>query len=61
MSKAPITNNTTSKNYDYAQGKVTLRFSLRTDIKQEMKDFLELLGIAQRQIEEDLKGLKGVK
>lgn len=48
-------NNTTSKNFDYQKGSVGLKFSLRTDIKQELKDFLELLKTAVEEVEEEIK------
>ena len=49
------TNNTTFKNFSYSKGKVSLNFSLRTDIKQELKNFLELLKVAQEEVLEELK------
>ena len=36
-------NPTEQRTFDYAKGGVTLRFTLRTDIKSELIDFLELL------------------
>jgi len=51
-------NNTEMKNYSYEKNKITLKFSLRTDIKHQMKDFLELLKTAQVEVENDLKKLK---
>lgn len=48
-------NNTAHKNFEYSQGKCTLKFILRTDIKQELKDFLEILKIAEKEVEEELK------
>lgn len=36
-------NNTTSKQFDYSQGDVSLKFTLRTDIKSQLKDFKLLL------------------
>jgi hypothetical protein len=50
-------NNTVMKNYSYEKNKITLSFNLRTDIKHQMKDFLELLKVAQKEIEEDLSKL----
>ena len=47
--------NKTTKNFNYTKGKVSLSFSLRIDIKNELKDFLELLKVAQKEIEEELK------
>jgi hypothetical protein len=49
------TNNTTSKNFDYAKGNTSLKFTLRTDIKQELKDFLELLKVALKEVDDQLK------
>lgn len=49
------TNNTTSKNFSYSKGDVSLNFSLRTDIKQQLKDFLEILKVAIKDVEEQLK------
>ena len=39
-------NNTTNKNFSYSLGAVSLNFSLRTDIKQDLKDFAECLKVA---------------
>lgn len=47
-------NNTLSKTFDYSKGNVNLRFTLRTDIKKDLKDFLELLKVAIKEVEEDL-------
>ena len=47
-------NNTTSKNFSYSKGKIGLNFTLRTDIKQEMKDFLDLLKVAQKEVLEEI-------
>lgn len=55
------TNNTTSKNFSYSKGKISLNFSLRTDIKQEMKDFLELLKVAQKEVELELNPEQPIK
>jgi len=48
-------NNTTSKNFSYSKGSVSLSFSLRTDKKQELKDFIELLKVAQEEIVKEIK------
>lgn len=48
-------NNTTSKNFSFSKENVQLNFSLRTDIKGELKAFLELLKIAQEEVEKELK------
>ena len=47
-------NNTTSKNFSYSKGRVSLNFSLRTDIKQELKDFIELLKVAQEEVNKEI-------
>ena len=49
------TDNTTSKNFKYSKNKVQLSFTLRVDIKNELKDFLELLKTAVAEVEEELK------
>ena len=48
------TNNTTSKNFSYSKGNTNLSFNLRTDIKGELKDFLELLKVAQKEVEKEI-------
>lgn len=48
------TNNTTSKNFSYSKGNVNLNFNLRTDVKEELKDFLELLKVAQTEVEKEI-------
>jgi len=53
--KTLITNNTTSKNFSYTKGVCQLNFSLRTDTKRELKDFLELLKVAQEEVEKEIK------
>lgn len=47
--------NTTTKKFSYSKGKVSLNFTLRIDIKNELKDFLELLKVAQKEVESELK------
>lgn len=49
------TENVTNKTFSYSKGKVTLNFTLRTDVKGELKDFLELLKVAQKEIETEIK------
>ena len=53
--KTLITNNTTSKNFSFSKGVCQLNFSLRTDIKGELKDFLELLKVATENVEKEIK------
>ena len=48
-------NNTTSKHFSYSKGNVNLSFTLRTDIKTELKDFLELLKVATKEVDNELK------
>ena len=50
--------NKTTKNFSYSKGKCNLNFTLRTDIKSELHDFLELLKTAVAEVEEDLKLIK---
>jgi len=49
------TNNVTNKTFNYAKGKVTLNFTLRTDVKNELKDFLELLKVAQEEVKNEIE------
>jgi small-conductance mechanosensitive channel len=49
------TDNITNKQFSYSKGKVTLNFTLRIDIKSELKDFLELLKVAKKEVEEEIK------
>jgi len=53
-------NSITRKEYSYTKNKISLSFLLRTDVKHEMKDFLELLKVAQKAIEEDIDKLKSL-
>lgn len=50
-------NNTTNKIFSYSKGKVSLNFNLRTDIKTELKDFADLLKVAQQDVEKELTNL----
>lgn len=47
--------NKVSKQFSYSKGNVALNFTLRIDIKNELKDFLECLKVAQKEVEEELK------
>jgi len=47
-------NNTTNKSFSYSKGKVSLNFTLRTDVKNELKDFNDLLKVAQKEVQEEL-------
>ncbi len=50
-----IVNNTTSKNFSYTKGEVSLNFNLMTDIKTQIKDFKELLTKALIDVSEELE------
>lgn len=50
IQKAPTEN----KNFSYEKGNVSLKFGLRTDIKAEMADFLDLLKEAIGDVEKDI-------
>lgn len=52
------TNNTTNKNFFYSKGRVSLNFTLRNDIKQDLKDFLELLQRSVQDVESEIKNIK---
>lgn len=45
----------TMKNFSYSKGGVVLKFTLRVDIKKELKDFLELLREAEKGVEGEIK------
>ena len=47
--------NETKKTFNFSKGSVSLSFTLRVDIKTELKDFLELLKASQLEIENQLK------
>ncbi len=46
---------TTRKNFSYTLNNCRLAFSLRTDIKQELKDFKELLSTALKEVSEEIE------
>lgn len=48
---------TRSRNFNYSKGACTLNFTLRTDVKIELKDFLELLKVAMKDVEEEIKNV----
>lgn len=49
-----IKNHKTPKTFSYLKGECKLEFTLRIDIKTELKDFLELLKVATKEVEEEL-------
>ena len=55
MKKKELKNNTTtSKNFDYSQGEVRLAFNLRTDVKGQLNDFLDLLKMALKEVQAEI-------
>jgi len=46
--------NTESRNWEYQKNGCILKFVLRTDIKDEMKTYIELLRMAADSVEEEL-------
>ena len=48
-------NSQTRKDFNYSKGICNLKFILRTDIKSELRDFLELLKVAQKDVEKELE------
>lgn len=49
--------NTIHKKFSYNKNNVNLVFDLRIDVKEELKDFLELLENAIEEVKEDLSRL----
>jgi len=49
------TNHIIPKQFSYSKGKCNLNFTLRIDIKTELRDFLECLKLAQKEVEIELK------
>jgi len=47
-------NSSIARTFDYNQNGVRLNFTLRIDVKQELKDFLELLKLAEKEVEEEI-------
>ena len=50
-------NSTTSKNFSFSKGVVSLNFTVRNDVKTELKDFLELLKVAQGEVSNEINKL----
>lgn len=48
---------TENKTFSYKRNGVELDFTLRIDIKQQLKDFLELLKEAQKDVESEITKL----
>ncbi len=44
-----------NRQFSYSNGSVQLSFTLRTDIKEEMQDFLELLNKATEDVKNQLE------
>ena len=49
------TNNTIQKTFNHTKNGVNIKITLRTDIKQELKDGLEILEVMVKEIKEELK------
>ena len=54
--KILISTPTTQRTFDYKLGDCTLAFTLRTDIKQQLKDYVTLLERALLEVKEELNG-----
>lgn len=46
---------TTSKSFSYSKGNVNLSFTLRVDVKQDLKDFFECLKVAIKEVNEEIE------
>lgn len=56
IKKTTVQNNsTTSRNFSYKKGDVVLEFNLRTDIKNQLKDFKELLEVALLEVTSEIE------
>ena len=55
--KILIRNHKNIRNFSYKKGNVSLNFSLRTDIKGDLKDFQECLEAALEEVKDELKKL----
>ena len=47
-------NHRVPKEFSYSKGVCSLKFTLRIDVKNELKDFLECLQVAQKEVEEEI-------
>lgn len=47
-------NHSTPKTFSYKKGNCNLSFTLRIDMKPELKDFVEILKVATKEVEEEL-------
>lgn len=47
-------NHKTMKEFEYTKGNITLKFSLRTDTKNELNDFKELLSKAVIDVDKEI-------
>lgn len=52
-------NHNITKQFDYSKGDVSLKFSLRIDIKSQLRDFKELLGKALIDVNYELSDKTG--
>lgn len=53
--KSVKTGHTETKNFSYTKGDVELAFSLRTDIKNQLRDFRELLKEGLEDVDNELE------
>lgn len=51
-------NNIQRKQFDYTLGPINLNFTLRTDVKSELKAFRELMERATKDIDAELETIK---
>lgn len=56
-SKVIKSNNVENKTYSYQTDKVNLSFTLRSDTKEEMEDFLGLIELAKQDVTSQLNKL----
>lgn len=57
FNKSIKSDHTTKRRFNYTLGKVNLDFTLRTDIKEELKDFKLLLTKALSEVTDELNKL----
>lgn len=48
-------NHQTNRQFDYSKGDVSLKFGLRIDVKDQLKDFKEILEKALGEVTEELE------
>lgn len=50
--------NSTTRSFNYTAGKVSLKFSLRIDIKGDLKDFMTCLEAAVKDVQSELNNFE---